>query len=247
MTPHRLLRCNRNCLEFRSALTFAASASCSLPGHVKGTGPVIKQALNVEHFHGIVLEGAMDVRLTMSKAFSVEVEGQENIIGLVTTEVTNGIWHIATKEGYSTDKPFVVHIGIPSIRRVSIEGSGDVVGQGEFGTELMELGIAGSGNLTLSFSAETTRAAIEGSGDMRLSGKGGTMDASIAGSGNMDASTLVVIDLKAEIAGSGDITADATGKVNAAIEGSGDIVLMHQPAHIKKRVEGSGDVRVRAR
>lgn len=212
---------------------------------VTGTGEVIRRAITVADFHGFILDGSMDVRLVRSDEPKVEVEAQANIADLVTTTVKDGVWRIDTKEGYRTSKPFIIHIQAPVIDRVHVDGSGDVNGTGVFKSDMMKLGIAGSGSIHLAFEAREAHASVSGSGSMHISGECGELVAEIAGSGDINAGDLRCTDADASIAGSGSATIDATGSVKASIAGSGDVVLMRKPAALKKSIAGSGSVRVR--
>lgn len=218
--------------------------SC-LPGsHVRGEGDAVHRALELPDFHGLVLKGSMDVELTPSDQRSVEVEAQANIADLLTTEVHDGIWHIDTREGFSTDKPFIIRIAMPMIDLVRVEGSGDLVGKDMFKSGRLQLSIAGSGGIDLGADAGTLDAEVDGSGDMHLHGACGALNAQVDGSGGIDASSMQAGDADLEVSGSGSIRADATGAVRASLSGSGDIVLMREPASLDKHQSGSGDVRV---
>ena len=113
-----------------SALVIAAfntQADC-----VKGIGEVVRKPLTVDALHGISVEGSMDVVLTPGPVQSVEVEAQANLNELLENRVVNGVWEIRTKDGYSTDKTFTVHITAPVIDRVTVDGSGNVTSKGTF-------------------------------------------------------------------------------------------------------------------
>ncbi|WKZ65902.1 MAG: head GIN domain-containing protein [Flavobacteriales bacterium] len=227
------------------AALIAVSATTIRYTHVKGTGEVVRRNLTVPPFHGIALRGSMDVRLTPGKTTSVTVEAQANIADLVTTEVKDGIWMIATRSDYSTQKPFVVHIQAPSIDMVSIEGSGEVTGEVAFTAGAVRLSVSGSGDMTLQLDCDAVEAEVSGSGDIRLAGRCSTLKCGIAGSGDIDAARLACRDAALSVSGSGSIGADASGRVDASISGSGGIALARKPASLSKRITGSGSLRVR--
>ncbi len=224
-----------------SLLTITLTAKAA--SHVEGAGNVVRRSLSVPPFHGIRVEGALDVVLTPAPAQQVEVEAQENLVDLVTTEVRNGIWTIRTREGYSTDKPFVVHISAPVIDAVSIDGSGDVKGQGPFAAGKVHLGIQGSGDLDMAFTATAVDVAVQGSGDVKLAGTCSDLNAAVQGSGDINARDLKAESARASSTGSGDITVCATKRLNAAVAGSGDVVYTGDPQTVDKQVAGSGEVR----
>ncbi len=231
-TPHALLAI--------ALLSFipAARADC-----VKGVGEVVKKSLTVDALHGIELEGSMDVVLTQGAVQSVEVEAQANLIELLETNVKNGIWTIETKDGYTTNKAFIIRITAPVIDEVSLDGSGDITCNGTFKSEAMQLAIAGSGNITMNFESKEANAAIAGSGDMVLTGTCTKLSVAVAGSGDVNAKALKASDASVDIAGSGDVTLDASQSLEASIAGSGDVSYKGSPAQVKRNVMGSGEVR----
>jgi hypothetical protein len=220
-------------------ITLAAKA-----GHqVTGSGPVVRKALAVPAFHGIHVEGSMDVVVTPANGQQVQVEAQENLVDLVTTEVRNGIWTISVREGYRTSQPFVVHISAPLLDEVSSMGSGDVKGLGPFTAERVRLSVQGSGDLDMAFTATAVDVVVQGSGDVALAGTCSELSATVQGSGDIDAKDLKAEHARATSSGSGDITVFATKRLKAVVAGSGDVVYGGGPQHVEKQVAGSGDVR----
>lgn len=231
-TPHFLL--------VAAILSFAPAAQADC---VKGTGEVVRKSLSVDAFHGIHLEGSMDVVLTQGATRSVEVEAQQNLIELVETRVSNGVWKITTSDGFTTNKNFIIHITVPMIDEVSVDGSGDVTSKGTFTSDAMALAVAGSGNITLAFNSKKADVDIAGSGDMVLSGTCGQLKVGVAGSGDVDARALKATDATVDIAGSGDVTLDASQSLEASVAGSGDVSYKGSPSRVKRNVMGSGEVR----
>ncbi|MEO8067168.1 MAG: head GIN domain-containing protein [Flavobacteriales bacterium] len=233
----------------RTTLLFPAVFICTLSfaspcDHVKGTGEVVKKTITVADFHGITVEGAIDVVLSQSATRSVEVEAQANIGELLTTEVRNGVWIIGTGDkSYSTDKTFTVHISVPTIDMVSIEGSGDVKGNGTFAADNVDLDIQGSGNINLAFAAKSIQADIEGSGDMVLKGTCATFKAQVEGSGDISANGLVSAIVNVSVEGSGDVAVVANESLEASVAGSGDVTYKGHPKNISRDVSGSGEIR----
>jgi hypothetical protein len=223
-----------------AACLFTAPETCD---HVKGEGEVVKKQLTVDAFHGIRVESAMNVVLTPAATQAVEVEAQANIAELVTTEVKNGIWIIATSKDYSTTKPFIVHISAPLIDVVRVEGSGDVKSEGSFTASDVELTIEGSGNLTYACAARSVRIEVDGSGNVQLSGTTTRLKTSVQGSGDVMAADMKASEATVDLQGSGDAAISASESVDASVQGSGDVVYSGKPARVNRNVSGSGEVR----
>lgn len=210
---------------------------------VTGKGAVVRRSLTVQAFHGFAVEGAMDVIITPASVQSVEIEAQENLIGLVTTEVRNGVWRIATREGYSTSEPFVVHIRVPVIDVVELDGSGNVKADGSFTAGAVKLAVNGSGDIDMAFAARSVDVQVQGSGDVTVAGSCTELRAAVVGSGDINARDLQAESVQASVSGSGDIVVHATKRLNAAISGSGDVVYAGDPMTVDQRIDGSGEVR----
>jgi len=119
----------------------------------------------------------------------------------------------------------VVAIGLPAAPAIKIEGSGDVT--------LLDLQQAG---LSLK---------IQGSGEIAVFGQVANLDVQIDGSGEVDASELVADRASLAIAGSGDIEVFVRSEVKARVAGSGDILVRGNPQFRDHSVAGSGKIKFR--
>lgn len=119
----------------------------------------------------------------------------------------------------------IVGVALPEVRTIAIKGSGDVT--------LLDLHQAG---IDLE---------IQGSGDIAVFGQVGMLAVKIAGSGDVDASELIADRADLSIAGSGDIEAFVRTEVRARVAGSGDIVVRGNPARRDHSAAGAGKVKFR--
>jgi len=225
------------------ACTKWGGGPASEKGHVTGTGDVVKRTITVADFHGIELEGAMDLELTPSEERSIVVEAQANIADLVSTEVKNGVWHLTTTQGYTTNKTFIVRVSLPAIDMLAIEGSGDVKSTGTFHVNEFALSIGGSGDVTMDLEGQGVTVSSAGSGDVKLGGSCKKLQVTVAGSGDVNAKTLQSAEAAVSVAGSGDVAVNTSEELDASIAGSGSISYVGSPAHVRKDISGSGEVR----
>ncbi len=218
-------------------------SSCVFPGCISGTGVAARKAIEVAAFHGFTVQGSMEVLLEKGNAQSVEVEAQPNIAALLVTEVKNGIWSIHTKDCFKTDKPFIVHITMPSVDMISVQGSGDVKSTDSFTPMNLEVDVQGSGEIHMNVDTKRVKATVQGSGDIGLKGTCGVLDATVQGSGDIDAIELVSTNATVGIAGSGDISVQASEHLQVSIAGSGDVNYRGKPAELDKTINGSGELK----
>ncbi len=233
------------------ALSLIVISTASLPAQswwgngIKGEGPVVERELQLDDFHSFSMGINGKVYLQQGRQQSVRVEAQENIIENIETEVRNGYWKITFDENVRRHDAIRIYISIPDLQVAKVSGSGDIIGESRFtGLDEVELGISGSGSLSLDLDARDLESTISGSGNMEIAGKSGKHQIRISGSGDVDAHELVTRESYIRISGSGDVEVHATEKLEVSTSGSGDVYYAGRP-RVKAQVSGSGDVEPR--
>lgn len=220
-----------------------ALTSCMIGDRVQGTGPVITRMLATGSFHGIRSDGSFDVMIKRGNARTASVEAQANIGELLSAEVRNGILHLSAKGNYTTDKAFIVHVTVPVIDRIELNGSGDMLSTDGFAADPFSVEVKGSGRVVMGIHSGEVKASLNGSGSIELTGMCSALDAHVKGSGEIKAGDLIAADATTRITGSGDITVRTTGHLEVSITGSGDVRYAGTPAAISRNITGSGEVK----
>lgn len=186
-----------------------------------GSGTRAQQQRSIAPFTAIEASDASDLVITIGAAQSVRVEADDNLLSHIETTTRNGVLYIRSTGSYSTYKPPVVTITLPSLSGVRMRGSGDARITGIRGGALSLEGI-GSGDFHVTGQADTVSAKIKGSGDIDLRALDARdVDAAIYGSGS--ARVRASHSLRAAVYGSGDIAYSGTAKVDSTVMGNGRI------------------------
>ena len=211
---------------------------------IKGNGNVITQTRTIKPFDKVSVGGSFDVNLVDGTEGKLTIEGEENILKYIETEVENGSLNIHFKNNtnISTTKKLVVTVPFEKIEDVALGGSGNVTVKKRIKADEVSFAVGGSGNIMASVDANTVKASIGGSGNIKLKGRTDNLKCSIAGSGNVKAYDLNTSSLKASIAGSGDVQTSVSDKIKASVVGSGSVYYKGNPSHIDSNALGSGDV-----
>ncbi len=214
---------------------------------VKGNGNVTTEKRNTGDYDGVSVGGFFDVILVKGTEGKVTVEGEENLLEYIVTEVSRGPLKIKVEKGINlkTTRRLTVTVPVKDIDHVSLGGSGNVKSEVKLKAEDLKVSLGGSGNITLSVDATNIKSSIGGSGNINLSGKADRMKSSIAGSGTIKAYELSVNSVKASIAGSGDIRISVKDEIDATVAGSGSIYYKGNPPKINTKSVGSGSVKSR--
>lgn len=225
-----------------SLLSFASCGKEHL--WIKGSGPVVSENRAVSGFSGISLSFDVEVVVQYDSVFSIELQGQQNILEHIVTQKSGGNLIISKshKVHIRSHAPIKAIIRMPTVDNIEISGSGSVsIGQG-FATSVLNTNISGSGSLWYDgYVTQRIDARVSGSGNIHIrSSNSCTFGAfRISGSGSIFADNLELKQAEVHISGSGSLRIYATEKLEVNISGSGKIFYKGNPA-IEARISGSG-------
>ena len=211
-------------------------------GCEKGTGGIVTDTLDIVDFTGIELDCEATVFLTQGPDFEVIVEGQQNLLDLLETDVdSDDVWEIKFKECVKDDDDVEIYITMPEITYLKACGSGEIKSENTFDVGDIVLRVSGSGDIDVDIEADDIDGKITGSGKLILEGSGDDFDFDISGSGKLKAFPLEVNKMDIKIRGSGDAEIFCNEELNIKISGSGDVYYKGFPT-IEVDISGSGDV-----
>ncbi len=189
---------------------------------LRGSGVIKTETRQVEDFDVIQSKGSIDLEVKIGPQTAVTVEADDNLLGLVRTEVADGTLVVDSKGDWSSKHGPVVHITVPKLKALGIQGSGDARLSGYSGDKL-GVKITGSGDVVADGQAQNLHLVIQGSGDANLS--------------KLDSDYVQV-----RIDGSGDASVSADKTLDITIHGSGDVTWRGNAAQANSQVYGSGEV-----
>lgn len=209
---------------------------------VKGSGPTITRTLDLPSFDQIESNIEADVEITQGPVQKVVMEGQENILNLIQTEIKDKKWKIRLPKNTWADYDQVkIKITIPSLISVGLAGSGSVITTNTFKADDFQVGLSGSGNMKLMVEADNIDCGLSGSGTINLKGKTKELSIGTSGSGDVKALDCAADVVKVGISGSGDCEVYASQMLDAGIAGSGNIKYKGRPK-VKTGISGSGSI-----
>ncbi|MBK6892965.1 MAG: DUF2807 domain-containing protein [Flavobacteriales bacterium] len=219
-------------------LTTGCNINC-----IKGSGPVEERTLVVASFTGIEVGGSTRVTIEKGAEQKITVTAQPELIDLLNTEVKGDVWDIRTSQCWISDAEFTVHIVTPSLlNSIEVHGSSDVLSDDVFGTGHTDPSTGGSGSITISgINEKELELGISGSGTITVRGTCSELDASLSGSGDLHGKELTANEADLKVSGSGSATITAISKLNAKVSGSGEVRYAGKP-DVRSSVSGSGSV-----
>lgn len=233
-----------------SLLLFTITMSLNAQGwwgnskKIKGNGNVVTVNRTTSDYDGVSVGGSFDVILVKGKEGKITIEGEENIIPYIETEVNGNTLKVKYEKNINvrTTKRLTVTVTYEDLEKVSLGGSGNISAKGTLKSSDFSVSLGGSGNITLEVDADELSSNIGGSGNIKLAGRSNELTCAIAGSGSIKAYDLSTDTLSATIAGSGSIRTTVKTKIKAKVVGSGSIYYKGNPKYIDTKSVGSGDV-----
>lgn len=224
-------------------ISFQLSAQWSWE-KIEGNGRIKKETRSVSDFTAVGSAGSWDVMIAYGESNSIQLEGDENLLDYIETNVENGKLSIKAKKNTNlrSKNKITIYVSLTKLTGVSLSGSGDIIGKGKFRNEgTTDFKLSGSGNIQMSFDkVQSAEVSISGSGNIKLAGSANSVNARISGSGNADCSEVICDDAEAQVSGSGNVKLNANKSVDASISGSGNVSYKGAASDVKKRVAGSG-------
>ena len=187
--------------------------------------PQASEPRNVPAFHAVELAGTMEVDVAVGKGQSVQVSGEADLIGKVTTVVKDGVLMIDTPRDLRRHHHLKVAVTVPELSAVSLSGTGEMKISG-VSSERFSIGVSGTGQLS-------------------VKGSTGTLHVDVGGTGDVAAKELIAKSASVDVSGTGSATLYVTESVKADVSGTGSIEIHGKPANVKKSVSGVGSIRIR--
>lgn len=147
-------------------ILISLAAGCHrLHDEIAGSGKLAKQKRNVASFKSIATEGAFAIQIVCQKPESIEIEGDDNVLPLVSTEVSNNVLHIRNLRGYSVSEPITIKISAPDLEGISASGAGTIEVSG---LKNEKFGIDASGAPAINAAGETGALTVDVSGAAKV-------------------------------------------------------------------------------
>lgn len=186
-----------------------------------GSGKLQKQKRDVGSFTSISAEGAFDIEVVCQEAQSIEIEGDDNVLPLITTVVSNNVLHLTNSRGYSVSHPITIRISVPDLVAVTASGAGNV-------------DVSGLKNEKFQISAN-------GAPTIKASGSTGVLNIDAKGAATINThrlrATQVVVDAK----GVSNVEVYASEQLDATVAGPSHVIYAGDAA-VHKTVHGPGSV-----
>jgi hypothetical protein len=189
---------------------------------VQGDGVSKSESRDIPAFDAIELDGILKLELTSGPLGKLSLSGDENILPLITTNVSAGKLVIRQSSPGTSKTPILVTLSAPSVSRIAIDGAASVQVKG--------------------LDVPSFTLAASGAADAELTGRVGTLAIDLSGAGRVRAAGLLAKEVRVGLSGAGSVEVNASDKLKADVSGVGSVRYRGNPATFEKNVAGLGSV-----
>lgn len=187
-------------------------------------GPPVTQTRNVEPFQSVELRGGATLDVLVGETQSLVVEGDPQQLDELRTSVRAGRLVVDTQSRFFwlRNGEVKIRITVPELRSLAINGAvkGTITGYA-----------GGSASLVLS-----------GAGDVEASGRVDDLSAVVNGAGNLQLEHLAATTARVIVNGTGNVEVDVSDKLDASLNGVGNIEYHGKPKVLNTAIHGVGSI-----
>lgn len=205
-----------------AALIGSFAACRHLGKGVQGSGVRKTEKRDLGSFTSIQASGAYEMKVTCQQPASFEIEGDDNILPLIKTEIRDGVLHIHNEKSYNPTKLIAIRIALADLSRFATDGAGDV-------------SITNVKNDELSVNS-TGAARIKAEGQTKL------VEINVPGAARIDASNLRAERATVTVNGAAQVDVYASQQLDVTVSGVGQVTYDGNPGVVNKSVTGLGSV-----
>tara|TARA_R110002094_G_scaffold217954_1_gene189227 strand:- start:182 stop:904 length:723 start_codon:yes stop_codon:yes gene_type:complete len=228
------------------AAVFSMSACHFDFNQTSGNGNVATEERNLtSDFDKVHGSAGIDVYLTEGNENKIVVEADENLLGLISTEVVGGKLKIGVVRGENIGraKAKKVHVTYKSLTAISASSGADVIGNSVVKSDILTLESSSGADLEVDIIAREVYADVSSGADLKIAGRALKLVAEASSGSDLKAKELEVKVCKASASSGGGITVNVLDEIDGRASSGGDIRYYGNPTAVKTKDGASGSVR----
>lgn len=227
-------------------LGLVATAGCigSIATGLPGNGVIQTVSRDVPEFQKIEVRGAFDVEVKTGPHGPVQIKGDENLLELVKTEVTDGRLVVSLAAGQSIRPTQMIHVGVscPMLDSAEVHGASRMKVESTE-AETFAAKSVGASQLTVeSLKTKDLKLVSTGASSVTLAGTATHANADVTGASKANLGGLAAEEAEVEVAGASQATVQATKRVAGSATGASQVHVVGKPDRVEVKTSGASSV-----
>jgi hypothetical protein len=207
---------------------------------INGNGKIISDERKVSDFNAIDASGAFNIVLNEGNENKIKIDGDENIIKHIYTEVKDSTLKIFTDNSVKNYKKLNIFITYQKLASIESDGACMITGNSEIKTEHFSIKLSGATDLTLKLSVAYLNAVLSGTGSVNITGNADKQNVELSGTSSFNALNLVTNTTTIDLSGVGSAEINALKEINGDLSGVGSIHYKGEPPVKNINISGLG-------
>lgn len=210
---------------------------------VKGSGDIVESVRQVPSFSEIEVNLAFQVTLTTGERTEVVIRSDDNVIDMITTEVSDGRLSIAV-DGQVGDATLLADITVPedSLRAVEVQEAATLSGTDMLRAQAFSVIADDAGRVGLALSADQVVVETDGASSVSVTGQASALEVSAQGASSVQLAELPVATAMVETTGASEAHVNVSDSLVATATGASSILYGGNPPMIEKDAEPASSI-----
>lgn len=203
-----------------------------------------KQDRQVANFSEIEISSTIKVVLTQGSTEKLTLEGDDEMLERVISEVRENTLIIKLKDGTykKTSQKVTAHLNFKNLSRIDLSGAVTLTGNNSMKFNDLNLDCSGATKIDMNMTANKLDADFSGASTLTLEGNVQTLDLDISGASKVEASSFIAKNCYLDCSGASTVTIHVTDKLRAEGSGVSKISYKGNPAVVETNMSGASKV-----
>ncbi|MFZ9046293.1 MAG: head GIN domain-containing protein [Cyclobacteriaceae bacterium] len=203
-----------------------------------------REMRNHDSFSGISVGGGVDLIISQSDEFSVEVITAGDLED-VETRVARGILEIRQRSSswFQWNDQVEVRVSLPYLDFLNTSGGSDVENKNTLTGNELEIKASGGSDVELVLNYGELEINCSGGSDVELMGNTDFLDLHTSGGSDFDGGDLVAEEADINTSGGSDVRVNVSKRIYARASGASDITYYGRPEYVNVDSSGGADIR----
>lgn len=205
-----------------------------------GSGNIEKQERKLQEFHSVNVGGSFEVVIRHGNNYKVIIEGDDNILEDIETDISNGRLNIGYRDGVNVNNTDVkIYVETSGLQSVNASSSATVKVEGVMDSDkTLKFHASSAASVEAEIDAPAAELDASSSGRITLKGRTKNLDTQASSAGEIEAGQLLSENTKAQASSGASVTVHASLKLNGQASSGGSINYRGDPT--VSRQESSG-------
>ena len=223
-------------------ILFITTSSCMFDG-VTGNGDVINKKRKISNdFTSIKVSRGLHVFITKSDHTSLQVEADENLHDLITTEVKNGTLTITTTKNIRWASAKNIHLSVENINEILASSGAEVISENTLITNKFRIDASSGAEVKLHVKVKDLVCETSSGAMIRLDGKVNDLSVSSSSGSNINALELDSRNCEAQASSGSGIKVNVSDDFDGRASSGAHIKYSGNPKIVKRNKSSGGSV-----